>query len=306
MATGPVYPPPHRDGAVSVSGFHHRAGLFATAFGVARSRLAGCYRRHVGVPRRRAEDTELRQQTELLQNTFEGIDEGLSVFDVQGRLAARNARFCELLGLPTDIPIGTPLRQILMHQASEGAFGDVDPTRETAMRLERFYREVPIIKERVNSGGRTLQIRRSAMPGGAVLSIYSDVTEIRAGERRLLQARSQAEAANHAKSEFLANMSHELRTPLNAIIGFTEVIAQELFGPIANEKYLEYVKDVHASSLHLLSIINDVLDMSKIEAGKLELEKQAVVLQEVLDDVVRIVHERAGCRGIELVSKPAD
>ena len=101
-------------------------------------------------------------------------------------------------------------------------------------------------------------------------------------------------------------MSHELRTPLNAIIGFTEIICQELFGPVGNEKYLEYVKDVHSSSLHLLSIINDVLDMSKIEAGKLELAKAPVTLQEVLGDVIRIVHERAGCRGIELVCRWID
>ncbi len=98
-------------------------------------------------------------------------------------------------------------------------------------------------------------------------------------------------------------MSHELRTPLNAIIGFTEIIAHELFGPVANEKYLEYIKDVHASSLHLLSIINDVLDMSKIEAGKLELQKEPVTLQTVIADVIRIVHERAGSRGIEFVTR---
>jgi signal transduction histidine kinase len=97
-----------------------------------------------------------------------------------------------------------------------------------------------------------------------------------------------------------------LRTPLNAVIGFTEIISQELFGPVANEKYLEYIKDVHASSLHLLSIINDVLDMSKIEAGKLELQKEDVTLQNVIADVIRIVHERASSRGIALVSELAD
>ena len=223
-----------------------------------------------------------------------------------GRLVARNSRFCELLGLSLDIPSGTPLGEILMRQALQGAFGDVDPGAETTRRLDQFYREVPTTKERVTPAGRILQIRRSAMPDGAVLSVYSDVTDIRAGERKLLQARSQAEAANHSKSEFLANMSHELRTPLNAIIGFTEIISQELFGPIGNEKYLEYIKDVQSSSLHLLSIINDVLDMSKIEAGKLELAKQMVALQDVLGDVVRIVHERASCRGIELVSLSVD
>jgi signal transduction histidine kinase len=149
-------------------------------------------------------------------------------------------------------------------------------------------------------------MHRSAMPDGAVVTVYSDVTEIRAAERRLREARSQAEAANHSKSEFLANMSHELRTPLNAIIGFSEIISQELFGPIGNDKYLEYIKDVHSSSLHLLSIINDVLDMSKIEAGKLELAKQAVGLQTTIGEVVRIVHERASSRGIELIFEAAE
>ena len=264
-----------------------------------------CRRQFAGSCPRRS-NSRLRKQSELLQKTLDHIGEGLSVFDARGRLSARNSRFCGLLGLPSDIPVGMPLREILMRQAVQGAFGDVDPIAETHRRLTQFYREVPTTKERITPSGRILQIRRSAMPDGAVLSIYSDVTEIRAGERKLHEARSQAEAANHSKSEFLANMSHELRTPLNAIIGFTEIISQELFGPIANKKYLEYVKDVHSSSLHLLSIINDVLDMSKIEAGKFELAKQPVALLDVLADVIRIVHERASCRGIELVSQSGD
>lgn len=252
---------------------------------------------------RRYREARLKGQSALLQTTLDNICEGLSVFDARGRLVARNSRFCELLGLPLDLPLETPLGEILMYQATQGAFGEVDPSMEATQRLKQFYRDVPTLKERVTPVGRILQIRRSAMPDGAVLSVYSDVTEIRAAERKLLQARSQAEAANHSKSEFLANMSHELRTPLNAIIGFTEIISQEMFGPIANEKYLEYMKDVHASSLHLLSIINDVLDMSKIEAGKLELARETVTIQDALRDVIRIVHERASCCGIELVSQ---
>jgi signal transduction histidine kinase len=155
-----------------------------------------------------------------------------------------------------------------MLQAARGDFGRDDPSAEVAKRLEWFYRDVPTTKERVTPRGRILQISRRAMPDGAIVSVYSDVTDLRASERKLIQARSRAEMANHAKSEFLANMSHELRTPLNAIIGFSEIIAHELFGPLSNEKYLDYMKDIHQSSLHLLSIINDVLDMSKIEAGK--------------------------------------
>jgi signal transduction histidine kinase len=277
-------------------------GVAASSRVVANRAPGAVWRKLGAVFRRRP---RVRSQGTLLQNTFDNIDEGLSVFDARGRLAARNAQFCRLLELPPDLPLGTPLCDILMYQARHGAFGEVDANSETTRRLARFFREVPAIKERVTPAGRTLQIRRSAMPGGAVLSLYSDVTEIRAAERRLLLARSQAEAANRSKSEFLANMSHELRTPLNAIIGFTEIISHEMFGPIGNEKYLEYVKDVHASSLHLLSIINDVLDMSKIEAGKLELAKQAVALPAVVRDVMRIVHERASRRGIALVLQSA-
>ena len=192
----------------------------------------------------------------------------------------------------------------MTRQAVRGDFGDAEPQAEVVRRLEQFYRDVPTIKERVTPI-RPRSCKSGAARCPAVRSSRSIPTSpsSRPAKSKLLQARSQAELANHSKSEFLANMSHELRTPLNAVIGFTEIISQELFGPIGNEKYLEYIKDVHASSLHLLSIINDVLDMSKIEAGKLELQKEDVTLQNVIADVIRIVHERASSRGIELVSR---
>jgi len=245
-------------------------------------------------------------EARLLQSTLENIGEGLSVFDRRGRLIAWNSRFCELLELPLDLPVGAPLRDILMLQAARGDFGRDDPSAEVAKRLEWFYRDVPTTKERVTPLGRILQISRRAMPDGAIVSVYSDITDLKESERKLIQARSQAEMANHAKSEFLANMSHELRTPLNAIIGFSEIIAHELFGPLNNEKYLDYMKDIHQSSLHLLSIINDVLDMSKIEAGKLELSKEPLNIRHLIGEVVRMMRERADSRGIELVTRLAE
>ena len=245
-------------------------------------------------------------EARLLQNTLEHIGEGLSVFDSRGRLVAWNSRFCELLELPPDLPVGAPLRDILMLQAARGDFGRDDPSAEVAKRLDRFYREVPTTKERVTPRGRTLQISRRAMPDGAVVSVYSDVTDLKASERKLIQARSQAEMANRAKSEFLANMNHELRTPLNAIIGFSDIISHELFGPLGNEKYLDYMKDIHQSSLHLLSVIKAVLDMSKIEAGKLELSKEWLNIRHLIGEIIRMMREQAESRGIELLIKLSD
>jgi signal transduction histidine kinase len=281
--------------------------LFSVAAATLAWRLVcGLERQQLVAAQLRRRELRLKRRNSLLQSTLENIGEGLSVFDSQGRLIAWNFRFCELLDLPADLAAGATLRDILTYQAIRGDFGGGDPGTEVATRLDLFYREVPTIKERVMPPSRTLQIRRRAMPNGAVISIYSDVTDIKASERRLIEARSQAEAANRTKGDFLANMSHELRTPLNAIIGFSEVISNELFGPIANQKYLEYIKDIHTSSLHLLSIINDVLDMSKIEAGKVELAKEVVQLQNVITEVMRMVHERARSRDIEMSAQLSD
>ncbi|WP_373084326.1 sensor histidine kinase [Sneathiella sp.] len=109
-----------------------------------------------------------------------------------------------------------------------------------------------------------------------------------------------AQAANHSKSEFLAIMSHELRTPLNAIIGFSEILEKEMFGPLGKEQYKEYSKDINVSGQHLLSIINDILDLSKAEAGKLTLQEGAVSLADVVNSTLRIIRDHAAERGVRL------
>src|SRR5689334_22481069 len=117
--------------------------------------------------------------------------------------------------------------------------------------------------------------------------------------REIEQKSRQLEVASQHKSEFLANMSHELRTPLNAIIGFSEVLTDRMFGEL-NEKQEEYLKDIHASGTHLLSLINDILDLSKIEAGRMELELTDFHLPTALDNALTLVRERAGRRSITL------
>jgi signal transduction histidine kinase len=117
--------------------------------------------------------------------------------------------------------------------------------------------------------------------------------------RELADKSRQLEVASQHKSEFLANMSHELRTPLNAIIGFSEVLTERMFGEL-NEKQAEYLKDIHDSGTHLLSLINDILDLSKIEAGRMELELTDFDLPTAIDNALTLVRERAGRRGVTL------
>ncbi len=116
-----------------------------------------------------------------------------------------------------------------------------------------------------------MTVSRLTDGGGKLCATFRDMTRWKKTEGELLNARRQAEMASAAKSDFLAKISHEIRTPLNAIIGFSEVMMQERFGPIGNERYRQYLKDIHTSGGHLVSLLNDLLDLSKIEAGKLEL-----------------------------------
>ncbi len=141
----------------------------------------------------------------------------------------------------------------------------------------------------------------------AFCAVVRDITQWKKTEQELREAKDNAEQASRQKSEFLAKISHELRTPLNAILGFSEVMRLERFGEIRNDKYRGYVNDIHTSGAHLLSLINDLLDLSKVEAGKLELNFTAVDLGEVVDHAFKMMQEQAtAARVILRKNIPAD
>ncbi len=137
----------------------------------------------------------------------------------------------------------------------------------------------------------------------ASLSWMSDISARKAMELELIESKETAELANRTKTEFLANMSHELRTPLNAIIGFAEVIKDEMFGPAGTPRYADYARDIHASGRHLLDLINDILDLSKLEAGKHELREDSVKLGETVAEVLALMRDPAEKAGVTLASE---
>lgn len=132
------------------------------------------------------------------------------------------------------------------------------------------------------------------------LAAALDITARNEAERRLRVALEEAEMANRTKSQFLANISHELRTPLNSIIGFSQFMSQQLLGPIGNPQYLEYSKDILYSGEHLLNLINDILDITKIEAGETRIEESVFSIADVIESCMRMVRQRARAKGLVL------
>ncbi|MFL5098786.1 MAG: histidine kinase dimerization/phospho-acceptor domain-containing protein, partial [Xanthobacteraceae bacterium] len=135
---------------------------------------------------------------------------------------------------------------------------------------------------------------------GEVVAVVRDITERKAQEQAIEEARHEAERANAAKSRFLATMTHELRTPLNAIIGFSEVMIGKYFGPIGDQHYAGYALDIHKSGHLLLNIINDILDLSKIEAGRMELYRETVDIRDVLESCRQLIAGRAEDAGLAI------
>jgi signal transduction histidine kinase len=175
----------------------------------------------------------------------------------------------------------------MLASSNEELLAEIERRRAAESRLQGLNAE---LEQRVAKRTAELEAKNAHLE--AEIAHRQDV------ERQLVAERDRAEVANQSKSQFLALMSHELRTPLNAIMGFSEVLKTEAFGPLGQTRYREYAADIHASGRHLLELITEILDLSKIEAGKMELQEESVALAEVLQETQRLFRDRATAQGL--------
>ena len=227
----------------------------------------------------------------LLTSIFEVSEIGIVVSDHNRNIVRVNDSFVRTYGWTRDELINADIVDFITPDERHVAFKNYDDYIAKGVRSSG---EVKLIRKDgsiANALYTTATIELSQKRRFQVTTVM-DITLRKQMEVSLRLAKDQADTANRAKSAFLANMSHELRTPMNAILGFSELIMNETFGPIGVEKYAEYMKDVHTSAGHLLEIINEVLDMSKIEAGRVELDESEVSMTELIKSVLRMMESR--------------
>jgi len=270
--------------------------------------------------------TALRAAETRLRDAIESINEGFALFDADLRYVQFNHRLLELY--PRTAPairVGARLEDVLRYGAEHGEFPEVGDPKEVDTFVDDwincFKRREPFVGEEMFADGRWVLISHRPTADGGFVSVRSDITAQKRREMDLEAAKTQlegltesliattgdlraarerAEEANRFKSNFLAQMTHELRTPLNAVIGFSDLIQQEIFGPVQPARYREYVGLISDSGKHLLALINDVLDLSKIEAGRMELTVEKLNPMSLAQGAAGMFGKMAADRGLVL------
>lgn len=247
---------------------------------------------------------ELTQKNVLLDAAMENMLLGLAMYDRDRRLTYCNRRYLDLYDLPEELGrAGTPMKEVMYQSAQLQGLSEGAAEKSYRDRLKIAAKHRKFADQELLANGRVVKRIHRPLPDGGSLATYEDVTDQAQAQRELMTAKEQAEVANRTKSEFLANVSHELRTPLNAIIGFSEIIKDELFGKIRPVQYQDYAADIHESGRHLLSLINDILDLSKIESGKFKLYETQVNLAQAVRASLRLVRVRAEEADIKLIEE---
>ena len=256
-----------------------------------------------------------------LRDAIETIPEAFVLWDADNRLVLCNSNFQELHRLPDEaITVGASYESVVAAGSKPVVRNKIINTGPSIPGARTFEAQL--------DDGRWLHISERRTKDGGYVSVGTDITALKTHEEKLIDSekrlmasvadlrasqqrsaelaenyaeeKTRAEEANQAKSKFLANMSHELRTPLNAIIGFSEIMESGMFGPLGAEKYHEYCSDIRGSGQYLLEVINDILDMSKIEAGRIRLDFDDIRLDTLLNDAMRVVAARAEDKALQV------
>jgi PAS domain S-box-containing protein len=234
----------------------------------------------------RAEIAELRAIIDM-------TGDAIVMLDGELHIAASNRPADALFG--ADTLMGAALAELFVPASAELALAQI------AKLNEGIAPDAVEVTGRTRQGTLlTLSVRIMRLGSDRLCAVLRDLTPWQKSEAELVAARRQAERQSIAKSEFLAKVSHEIRNPLNAIIGFSELMMEERFGAIGNDRYRQYLKDIHASGGHIMAFVNDLIDLSKIESGRLELAFAAVALNELVEQCVALMQPQANREGVIL------
>ncbi|WP_273754433.1 PAS domain-containing sensor histidine kinase [Bartonella sp. MM73XJBT.G] len=285
----------------------------------------------VGISFDISEQQQLAEQTAQadlrIRDAIENISESFVLWDAEGRLVMSNSKFCEYAAIPKQI-LQSGIQRATVEAMARPALSEYPLKDDGTGNLTSI---------RQTADGCWLKINERRTQDGGLVCIGTDISELKQqqekfedSERRLFSfiqelkrtrgsaqqrateveklnkslkaEKERAESANKAKSEFLANMSHELRTPLNAILGFSDIMLQSTFGPLGSQRYKEYMHDIYNSGTHLLTLINDILDMSKIEAGRFTLDCKNTDLEPIISEAVRTLTPQAQEKNITVTT----
>ena len=243
---------------------------------------------------------EAAAQLTKLSQAIDQSPIAVMITDTAGRIEYVNSKYVELTGYTAQEVTG---KKTIDVEAGETATGEIENVLHTLRDGGIWRGELEQRRKDGTPYWAAASISPIRGPDGAVshfLAIKEDISQRKRMEREIVTARNQAQAASRSKSQFLANMSHELRTPLNAIIGFSEIIRDKALGGDIDERYAGYAEDINISGRHLLDLVNEILDLSKIEAGHFTISPESVDLQDVCRGMIRVMTLEAQKRSLDL------
>jgi PAS domain S-box-containing protein len=259
--------------------------------------VQGCFLVSWDVTQRVLAEQALKAGKLILERTLAHLPIGVMVTDADLDVVAYNEAYVRLLEFPAQFLIpGDPLEKALRYQAQRGDYGQGDTEEQIASRLQRARHFEPVRFERVRADNVVLEVQGVPVPGGGYVRLFSDVSARKDFERQLVEAREHAESSARAKGEFLAVMSHEIRTPMNGVLG----LAQVLLDTELNAEQRAYAETLYRAGRSLLTILNNILDLSKIEASMLTLEQVPFDLEETVGDVLKLAAPTSAQKGLDL------